>query len=110
MEGMKNADTEIVSENEEYTAVDTAVTDENVKKGKKKKEKKEKKEKKPRVKWKDLPKETRKKKRRRYILIGVAVIILVLIISAKISAANAKMPVFTAPVTVGDVEATITTS
>ena len=34
MEGMKNADTEIVSENEEYTAVDTAVTDENVKKGK----------------------------------------------------------------------------
>ena len=110
MEGMKNADTEIVSENEEYTAVDTAVTDENVKKRKKKKEKKEKKEKKPRVKWKDLPKETRKKKRRRYILIGVAVIILVLIISAKISAANAKMPVFTAPVTVGDVEATITTS
>ena len=74
------------------------------------KEKKEKKEKKPRVKFKELPKEVRKKKIRRYILIGVAALILLLIIFSKIASANAKFPVSTASVLTGDVESTITTS
>lgn len=71
---------------------------------------KEKKEKKPRTKWKDLPVEVRKKKRKRYIWIGVAALILVFFISTSISASNAKMPVTTEKVAVGDVEATISTS
>lgn len=79
------------------------------KKVKSKKEKKRK-EKKPRVKWKELPAEVRKKKRKRYIWIGVGVVILFFFIVSKISAANAKMPVTTATVELGDVESTISTS
>lgn len=79
------------------------------KKVKSKKEKKRK-EKKPRVKWKELPAEVRKKKRKRYIWIGVGVVILFFFIVSKISAANAKMPVTTAAVELGDVESTISTS
>lgn len=98
MEENKKNDTEMMQTEENVTTQETA---EN---GKKKKEKK------PRVKWKDLPLETRKKKRKKYILIGVAVLILFFIISSNISAANMKMPVTTVATMVGDVEATITTS
>ena len=78
-------------------------------KSKGRKEKK-KKEKKPRIKWKELPAEVRKKKRKRYIWIGVGVVILFFFIVSKISAANAKMPVTTEYVEIGDVESTISTS
>lgn len=79
------------------------------KKTAKKKEKK-KKEKKPRVKWKELPADVRKKKRKRYIWIGVGVVILFFFVGSKIAAANAKMPVMTVAASVGDVESTISTS
>lgn len=72
-------------------------------------EKKKIKEKKPRTKWKDLPAEVRKK-RKRYIWIGVAALVLVYFISTSIFASNAKLPVTTEAVAVGDVEATISTS
>lgn len=70
----------------------------------------QKKEKKPHVKWKELPAEVRKKKRKRYIWICVAVVVLVFFAVSKISAANAKMPVTTSGVMVGDVESVISTS
>lgn len=69
-----------------------------------------KKEKKLRTKWKELPGEVRKKKRKRYIWIGVIALILVFFISTSISASNAKLPVTTEAVVIGDVEATISTS
>lgn len=75
-----------------------------------KKKRKGKKEKQPRTKWKELPVEVRKKKRKRYIWIGIGVVVAFFFIVSKISAANAKMPVTTATVWVGDVESTISTS
>lgn len=75
-----------------------------------KKKDRKKKEKKPRVKWKDLPAEVRKKKRKKYIWIGVGVVFLFFFIVSKISAANTKMPVTTVTASLGDVEATISTS
>ena len=107
MEENKNSDLEMVSTED---LVDIAEASDDVKKTKKSKKEKEKKEKKPRIKWKDLPVEVRKKKRKRYIWIGVAALILVFFISTSISASNAKMPVTTEKVAVGDVEATISTS
>ncbi len=107
MEENKNSDLEMVSTED---LVDIAEASDDVKKTKKSKKEKEKKEKKPRTKWKDLPVEVRKKKRKRYIWIGVAALILVFFISTSISASNAKMPVTTEAVVVGDVEATISTS
>ena len=107
MEENKNSDLEMVSTED---LVDIAEASNDVKKTKKSKKEKEKKEKKPRIKWKDLPVEVRKKKRKRYIWIGVAALILVFFISTSISASNAKMPVTTEAVVVGDVEATISTS
>ena len=75
-----------------------------------KKKEKNKKEKKPRVKWKELPADVRKKKRKRYIWIGVGVVILFFFVGSKIAAANSKMPVMTVAASVGDVESTISTS
>ncbi len=104
--------TETENTKSEMAQIEVIEPQKESKKGKNKKEKKEKekKEKEPRTKWKDLPTEVRKKKRKKYILIGVGVIILFFFIVSKISAANAKMPVTTVAATVGDVEATITTS
>ena len=102
MEENKNSDLEMVSTEE---IVDITETSDDVKKTKKSK-----KEKKPRTKWKDLPAEVRKKKRKRYIWIGVAALVLVFFISTSITASNAKLPVETESVSVGDVEATISTS
>lgn len=99
-----SSEAEMVSTEE---IVDITETSDDVKKSKKEKEKKEKK---PRAKWKDLPVEVRKKKRKRYIWIGVAALVLVFFISTSISASNAKLPVETESVSVGDVEATISTS
>ena len=107
MEENKNSDLEMVSTED---LVDIAEASYDVKKTKKSMKEKEKKEKKPRTKWKELPVEVRKKKRKRYIWIGVAALILVFFISTSISASNAKMPVTTEAVVVGDVEATISTS
>lgn len=72
--------------------------------------KKAQKERKPRIKWKDLPKDRRKKRIRKYILIGIAAVIVLFLIVSKITAANAKYPVMTSPVTTGNVEAVISTS
>lgn len=80
------------------------VLEEKAPKGKKKKEKK------PRTKWKELPAEARKKRRRKCIVIGVAAIAIILFVASKATASNAKMPVNAVNVSVGDVEATITTS
>lgn len=77
---------------------------------KKEKKKKEKKEKQPRIKWKDLPAETRKKKRKKYIIIGVVALVLVLVLGSRAAASGGTMPVNTVSVSRGDVEATITTS
>lgn len=71
---------------------------------------KQKKEKQPRVKWKELPAEVRKKKRKKYIWIAIGVVIVGIVIATKTAAANAKYPVSTVEVTYGDVESTITTS
>ena len=71
---------------------------------------KQKKEKQPRVKWKELPAEVRKKKRRKYIWITVGVAVAVIAVVSKAAAANAKYPVNTVEVTYGNVESTITTS
>lgn len=101
MEENKNSELEIVSTEELAEETDN---------GKNHKKDKKKKEKKPRTKWKDLPVEVRKKKRKRYIWIGVAALVLVFFISSSISASNAKMPVTAEAVTIGDVEATISTS
>ena len=71
---------------------------------------KQKKEKKPRVKWKELPIEVRKKKRKKYIWIAAGVVVAVIFIATKAAAANAKYPVNTVDVVYSDVESTITTS
>lgn len=71
---------------------------------------KQKKEKQPRIKWKELPAEVRKKKRKRYIWIAAGVAIAVIFIASKAAAANAKYPVNTVDVVYSDVESTITTS
>lgn len=71
---------------------------------------KPKKEKQPRVKWKELPAEVRKKKRKKYIWITVGVVVAVIFVASKAAAANAKYPVNTVDVVYGDVESTITTS
>lgn len=71
---------------------------------------KQKKEKQPRIKWKELPAEVRKKKRKRYIWIAAGVMIAVIFIASKAAAANAKYPVNTVDVVYSDVESTITTS
>ena len=71
---------------------------------------KQKKEKQPRVKWKELPAEVKKKKRKKYIWIAAGVVIAVIFIASKAAAANAKYPVNTVDVVYGDVESTITTS
>lgn len=107
MEENKNSEAEILSTEE---MLELNGTSGDAQKSKKDKKVKEKKEKKPRTKWKDLPVEVRKKKRKRYIWIGVVALILVFFISTSISASNAKLPVTTESVTVGDVEATISTS
>ena len=70
---------------------------------------KQKKEKQPRVKWKELPAEVRKKKRKKYIWIAAGVMIAVIFIASKAAAANAKYPVNTVDVVYSDVESTITT-
>ena len=70
----------------------------------------QKKEKPPRIKWKELPAEVRKKKRKRYIWIAAGVAIAVIFIASKAAAANAKYPVNTVDVVYSDVESTITTS
>lgn len=94
--------------NDELEILDVEeISTEKNNKGKKEKKKKEKK---PRIKWKELPAEVRKKKRKKYIWIGVAVLILFFFIVSKISAANAKMPVTTVTASIGDVESTISTS
>ena len=71
---------------------------------------KRKKEKQPRMKWKDLPIEVRKKKRKKYIGIAAGVLVAVIFVASKAAAANAKYPVNTVDVVYSDVEATITTS
>ncbi len=68
------------------------------------------KDKKPRIKWKELPAEVRKKKRKKYIWIAVGVVVAVIFVASKAAAANAKYPVNTVDVVLGDVESTITTS
>lgn len=92
--------TEVI--NTEDTGIEASV--------KKEKKKKEKKEKKPRIKWKDLPVEIRKKKRKKYIIIGVIAFVLVMFIAPNALASGGRYPVTAVSVSRGDVEATITTS
>lgn len=82
---------------------------ENISKKKTKKER-VKKEKKPHVKFKDLPKDKKKKRVKRSILIGIGVLVLFLIIFSNISAANAKLPVTVHTVKTGTVESLVTTT
>lgn len=109
MEENRNDELEILDVEDLSTESNADDIEESKGKSKGRKEKK-KKEKKPRIKWKELPAEVRKKKRKRYIWIGVGVVILFFFIVSKISAANAKMPVTTEYVEIGDVESTISTS
>lgn len=109
MEENRNDELEILDVEDLSTEGNADDIEESKGKSKGRKEKK-KKEKKPRIKWKELPAEVRKKKRKRYIWIGVGVVILFFFIVSKISAANAKMPVTTEYVEIGDVESTISTS
>lgn len=109
MEENRNDELEILDV--EDLSIESNADDIEESKGKSKgRKQKKKKEKKPRIKWKELPAEVRKKKRKRYIWIGVGVVILFFFIVSKISAANAKMPVTTEYVEIGDVESTISTS
>lgn len=109
MEENRNDELEILDVEDLSTESNADDIEESKGKSKGRKQKK-KKEKKPRIKWKELPAEVRKKKRKRYIWIGVGVVILFFFIVSKISAANAKMPVTTEYVEIGDVESTISTS
>ena len=109
MEENRNDELEILDVEDLSTESNADDIEESKGQSKGRKEKK-KKEKKPRIKWKELPAEVRKKKRKRYIWIGVGVVILFFFIVSKISAANAKMPVTTEYVEIGDVESTISTS
>lgn len=109
MEENRNDELEILDVEDLSTESNADDIEESKGKSKGRKEKK-KKEKKPRIKWKELPAEVRKKKRKRYIWIGVGVVILFFFIVSKISAANAKMPVTTEYVEIGDVESIISTS
>ena len=109
MEENRNDELEILDVEDLSTESNADDIEESKGKSKGRKEKK-KKEKKPRIKWKELPAEVRKKKRKRYIWIGVGGVILFFFIVSKISAANAKMPVTTEYVEIGDVESTISTS
>lgn len=109
MEENRNDELEILDVEDLSTESNADDIEESKGKSKGRKQKKTK-EKKPRIKWKELPAEVRKKKRKRYIWIGVGVVILFFFIVSKISAANAKMPVTTEYVEIGDVESTISTS
>ena len=109
MEENRNDELEILDVEDLSTESNADDIEESKGKSKGRKQKK-KKEKKPRIKWKELPAEVRKKKRKRYIWIGVGVVILFFFIVSKISAANAKMPVTTEYVEIGDVESIISTS
>ncbi len=104
----KEKNNENVVKEENTTVVETTET-ENTKE-KKKLFKKSQKEKKPHVKWKDLPKEVRKKKRRKYIVFSIIGLIVLFFVYSGIVAANAKLPVTTSAVKRETVETIISVS